>query len=142
MDIATIRTVKAVPIVNSFPCATYTRNDVAETKLGAQFHIKINRTELSRATVYSVSVESISEWRTRTFQHPLHLDFTSIEYLLDPTVLPREELDELDCTDELIEDAHALITRSGLPLLDAGCAFCHKIVEGPTEDQNKEANEG
>lgn len=40
----TRRTVKAVPTVNSFPCITYTKNAVSETKMGAHAQISEKRT--------------------------------------------------------------------------------------------------
>lgn len=42
-------TVKAVPTVNSFPCITYTKKAVTDTRVGAMLQTKENSTLLIRA---------------------------------------------------------------------------------------------
>ena len=89
-----------MPIVSSLPCATYAKKDVPETRIGAHVQINEKQIEFMRAAVYEpLSTRTCaydSATYERTFDHPLHLDFTRLHDALDPAVLPREELDELD----------------------------------------------
>jgi hypothetical protein len=59
---------------------------------------------------------------------------------LNPTVLPREELDEFDSTDELVKDSHAFVSRSRDALLYANAALGDKAVEGPACEKNDKAS--
>lgn len=49
-------TVKAVLIVNSLPCATYTKKDVIDTRMGPHIQMREKRTELIRAATHCLSV--------------------------------------------------------------------------------------
>lgn len=109
--------------------------------MGAETQTSEESTELTRA---GGDVRSSSGRRDieRTLDHPLHLRFTRIEYPPRPAVLPREELDELDRADHLVEHAHALVARGREPLLDADGALHDQVVEGRGESQDNEPCEG
>ncbi len=138
---------KAVPIVSSLPCATYTKNDVIENKIGGHVQMREKRTELIRATrpkrhfSHRHSV-NLTLNQNSTLDHPLHLDLTGVEHALDPAILPCEELDKLDRTDQLVQHAHAFVPSSRDSLLDADGVLCNKVIERPDENQYEEACEG
>ena len=130
-------------MVSSLPCATYTKNDVTETKIGAVVHNSEKQTALTRAvSEQSATLPAIHESSTgamHTLDHPLHLSLTGIEDPLNPTVFPGKELDELDRADELVQDTHALIARSRDTLLDPDGTPRHEVVERPCKQEHEEA---
>lgn len=49
LGLCAVHTVKAVPMVSSFPCATYTKNAETDTRIGAHVQMSEKTTELVRA---------------------------------------------------------------------------------------------
>ena len=132
-------------MVNSLPCATYTKNEVTDTRIGAHVQMNENNTELIRAaTPKHVSYDDIAihERQPHTLDHPLHFHLARVESTLDPAVLPSEELDELDRTDQLVQDTHALVARGREALLDADGPPRDEVIERPAENEDDEACEG
>ena len=132
-------------MVSSLPCATYTKNDVTETKIGAVVHNSEKQTALTRAvSEQSATLPAIHESSTgamHTLDHPLHLSLTGIEDPLNPTVFPSKELDELDRADELVQDAHTFVARGGHALLDPNSAPRHEVVQRPCKQEHEEPGE-
>ena len=100
-----------------------------------------------------------------TFDHPLHLDLTCGHGAFDPLSLPCKELDEFDlvdeyeinetecvnnrmnvelayCADQLIQNPHPLITRSGYTFVNTYSAAGNEVVERPARQKNCKSSEG
>jgi len=76
----------------------------------------------------------------RTLDHPIHLHSSSLHGALNPAILPCEELDEFDSTDELIKNCHAFVSRGRDALLDANAASSDITVERPPSKEHDKAS--
>jgi len=66
-----------------------------------------------------------------TLDHPIDLHPSSVHNALNPAILPCEELDEFDSTDELVKDCHAFVSRGRDALLNANAALSDIAVQRP-----------
>jgi len=71
-----------------------------------------------------------------TLDHPIHLHPSSLHGALNPAVLPCEELDEFDSTNELVENCHAFVSGSGDTLLNSDAALGDNTVQRPASNEN------
>lgn len=77
-----------------------------------------------------------------TFDHPLDLLIPRLEGPIDPPLLPREELNELDRTNQLIQNAHPCILCFQHPFLNTNTPFRKIAIQRPSEEKHNESSEG
>ena len=150
---------KAVPIVSSFPCNTNTQKEVTETRIGAQTQINMNMMWLIRAghqmshctdftnlmdvhlISHLISCSRASSARSiqRSSQAKNLMNFTYKQVLSERTV-NRDRCSY--CADKLIQHSHALVSCSRYALVDPLRTLRDEVVQGPADDQDKEASEG
>ena len=85
------------------------------------------------------TIVAVHEEQPHTLDHPLHFHLARVERTLDPAVLPSKELDEFDCTNQLVQDTHALIARGRETFLDTDRPPRDEVVQRPAETEDDEA---
>lgn len=135
--------VNAVETVNLLPWYTYAKNEIKETRIGAEFQSAVNMTELRRARQWGRKVVSIDDHRlgqrSPTLDDPAHLDSSRIHHSVNPSFLPRKELDKLDGANEFIKDTHTLITGRRDAFLDADGTLHDITIQGPSDQHDNKS---